>query len=86
MPIDSYVQLSPDGSGKQVDMDQVSTAAGASLYRQRAVLVGETGDVLQQLLEETRKQTNILIAIYRVLATANPEHDGVDVFNHDLVT
>jgi len=71
MPYDAQVQLAPDGQGKKVDMDQVATQAGDTVYRQRATLVGETGNILQDLLREARTQTRILRAILATLQMAN---------------
>jgi hypothetical protein len=78
MPIDSYVQIAPDSTGKKVDMDQVASAAGDTIYQQRATLVGETGNILQALLEQQHIQTNILAGIFKLLASSNPEFAGVD--------
>jgi len=85
MPIDSYVQIAPDSTGKKVDMDQVVSAAGDTIYRQRATLVGETGDILQALLEQQLIQTNILAGIFKVLASSNAEYAGVDPLDKDHV-
>ena len=63
MPQDSYIQVAPDGSGKQVDMDQVATAAGAQIYRQRADLVGLSAETLLDLLAVHRAQLKVLRAI-----------------------
>lgn len=60
---DSYVGVAPDGGGKLVDMDQVATAAGPVLYRQKAILVGDTGNALDELLTISRAQ----LAVSRAL-------------------
>ena len=83
MPLDSYTQVAPDSTGKKIDMDQVATAAGATLYREKAILVGETGDTLQLMLEEMQMHTNILTDIYKVLISSNPEFSGVDLLDKD---
>jgi len=86
MPIDSYVQVATDGAGKKVDMDQVATAGGDTIYRQRATLVGETGDILQSILDEQITQTRLLHAIFKVLISSNAEYSGVDPLDKDRIT
>jgi hypothetical protein len=83
MPIDSFVQVAPDGSGKQVDMAQTASAAGAIIYRQRAEIVGDAPASLQLLVELSMKQLAVLRAIYSVLANSSvTEEDFLnDVFN-----
>ena len=83
MPLDSYTQVAPDSTGKKIDMDQVATAAGPVLYREKAILVGETGDTLQLMLEEMQMHTNILTDIYKVLISSNPEFSGVEQLDRD---
>ena len=69
---DAQLQVAPDGAGKMVDMDLTSTAAGTAIYRQRAVLVGDTGNVLCELLANSRAQLAVLRAILETLqATSN---------------
>lgn len=70
MSIDAYVQVATDGSGKQIDMDQVSTAAGATLYRQRAVMVGIPAQVLDEMLELQRRQLACMRALLSTLGNA----------------
>ena len=72
---DAYIQVAPDGGGKLVDMDQVSTLAGATIYRQRAVLVGESGNALEELLTISRAQLAVSRAILANLLSSIP--DGV---------
>jgi rRNA processing protein Krr1/Pno1 len=83
MPLDAFTQLAPDSTGKKVDMDQVATAAGDTLYREKAILVGETGDALQLIAEEMQTHTKILTEIYKVLISSNPEFSGVDLLDKD---
>jgi hypothetical protein len=67
MPIDSYVQVAPDGSGKKIDMALTASAAGDTIYRQRAEIVGVNAEVLGELLELSRKQLACLRGIlYRL--------------------
>jgi hypothetical protein len=65
---DSFVSVAPDGYGKSVDMDQTATAAGPTIYRQRAVLVGLTNEQIDELLTLSRQQLAVLRAI---LASTN---------------
>lgn len=86
MPGDASIKVAPDSSdqyGKQVDMEAVATQAGTAIYRQRAILVGETGDVLQQVLAEQCVQTRILYSIYQVLVSSNIEYQGIDPLSTD---
>ncbi len=62
---DALLGVNPDGPGKSIDMDSVATQAGSLLYRQRANLVGQSGDVLDQLLVLSRSQLAVLRAILR---------------------
>jgi hypothetical protein len=64
---DSYVQVAPDSTGKLVDMEVVGTAAGL-VYRQRAVMVGDPADALQQLLTLNQQQLAVLRAILATLS------------------
>ena len=84
MAQDAFLQVALDGAGKRVDMDQVSTAANATVYRQRAVLVGETGDVLQQLLDVNLHQLACLRAILAIKRTDHVGAPGEDDFLRDL--
>lgn len=83
MPYDGFTQVAPDSTGKKIDMDVVSTTAGTTLYREKAILVGETGDTLQALLTEQVEQTRILMAILQVLISSSPEFAGVDPLDKD---
>jgi hypothetical protein len=82
MPNDSFIQVAPDNTeGKRVDMDLVASAAGATLYRQRAVLVGETGNDLQRLLAINTQQLAVLRAMLAILSessTANITESDFD--------
>ena len=60
---DSFVQLLPDSTGKQVDMETVSTNVAALLYQQRAKLVGDSADVLFNILQTNQKVLACLRAI-----------------------
>lgn len=84
MANDSFVQVAPDSSGKQVDMESLTTGAGAPLYRQRAVLVGDSADVLFQILSVQQRQLAVLRAL---LAHFNMNdtlpRDEADFYNLD---
>ena len=68
MPLDSFIKVAPDNAeGNAVDMDLVSTAAGINVRRQRAVLVGETGDLLQSIFLVQTQQLAVLRAILSTL-------------------
>jgi hypothetical protein len=84
MPYDDLVQLAADGTGKKVDMDKVSTAAGDTVYRQRAVMVGETFDLLQQLLLVNVQQLACLRAMLSILQADHPSALGELDFTQDL--
>lgn len=71
MANDSYVQVAPDSTGKQVDMELTGTAAGANIYRQRALLVGDPADVMQQLLVNSNANLAVLRAILTVLTVTS---------------
>jgi len=69
---DAQLQVAPDGAGKMVDMDLTSTAAGSAIYRQRAVLVGDTGNALCQLVANSNAMLAVMRAILETLqATSN---------------
>lgn len=85
MAIDTYVQVAPDSTGKQVDMEQVATTAGATLYRQRAVLMGDTPELLWQI----SKTLSELLAVNRaqlaiLAATSNVRIEEDDYYNRDF--
>lgn len=71
---DAFVQVAPDSTGKQVDMDQTANAAASTVYRQRAVLVGATDSQLDELLIIQRQTLSVLRAI---LASINSPTDTV---------
>lgn len=72
MPGDAYLQVAPDSTGKLVDMELVSTAAGQVLYRQRAILVGESGNALDELLALASAQLAVLRAILATMQQTVP--------------
>jgi hypothetical protein len=43
---DSFVQVSPDSSGKQIDAQAIQNAAGQTVYRQNIVL-GDPADITE---------------------------------------
>lgn len=68
MAYDSFVQVAPDSTGKMVDMDLVTTAAGALIYRQRAKIMGEEGDAIVQMLAIQQQTLSVLRAILATLS------------------
>jgi len=64
---DAQLQVAPDGAGKTIDMELTSTAAGSAIYRQRALLVGDSGTALLELLACNQQQLAVLRAILAVL-------------------
>lgn len=65
MPQDSYIQVAPNSSGSKIAMDQQVDAASRTVLVQRAILTGETGDLLRALLET---QQTILLTLQTMLA------------------
>ena len=63
MANDGQLTVAPDSTGKSVDMEIVSTGAGAAIYRQRALMVGDSADVLFQILSVQQKQLAVLRAL-----------------------
>jgi hypothetical protein len=85
VPIDSFIKVAPDNAeGNAVDMDLVSTAAGANVRRQRAVLVGETGDALQAIMLIQMQQLQVLRAMLAILRADHPGSLGEEDFSQDL--
>ena len=64
---DTFVQVAQDGTGKKVDMELVQTSSGTPIYSQRARLVGDSQDFLQQLYLANLQHTAILRAILATL-------------------
>jgi len=62
MAYDDFVQVAPDSTGKQVDMEQVVTGAG-TVRRQRAAIVGDTADALLEIRMLLRQLISIQLAI-----------------------
>jgi hypothetical protein len=85
MPYDSFIKVAPDNAeGNAVDMDLVATAAGVNVRRQRAVLVGETGDQFQALLLIQMQQLQVLRAMLTILRADHPGSLGEEDFAQDL--
>ena len=80
---DAYLQVAPDSTGKKVDMDQVSTAAGDTIYRQKAEMAGETFRLLESINKQLEIQTRILRVIFNVLASSNPEFSEADLMTRE---
>jgi hypothetical protein len=70
--MDGFVQVAPDGGGKKIDMDLVSSAADPQIYRQKAVLVGDTGAILDELLRVSRLQLKVLRCLLALTQESNP--------------
>jgi len=60
---DSFVQVQPDGPGKQLDTELVQTEAGNLIYTQRVRATGDLQDMIQQLYALHVRQLNVLLAI-----------------------
>lgn len=43
---DSYVQVAPDGTGKQIDSQSLTNAAGQTVYRQN-IVIGDPTDITE---------------------------------------
>lgn len=71
MPTDAYVQVAPDSTGKQVDMSQVSTAAGATIYRQRAEITGDVADAILAMNATMKLQLAVLRGILFALTNGD---------------
>ena len=80
---DSFVQVQPDGPGKQLDTEQVGTLAGSTIYTQRARLVGDSQDIIQQLLSINLAQLAALRAINANLKLLGGQADEDD-YTSDL--
>lgn len=68
MAQDAYVQVAADGVGKKVGMEQATDAFGNVIYLQKALLVGDPADVLNQILLCDRQILACLRALLRVMA------------------
>lgn len=76
---DAFVQVALDGSGKKMETALVrqqsadaTTGAPTEVHRQRAEIVGQAGDALDQLLAMNKMQVQLLQAILSNLnATSN---------------
>lgn len=73
---DGYVQVAPDSTGKQIDMGQVATSAGDTLYRQRAEIVGDVGAAILELLDTNKTQLAVLRGILFALTNGEVTEDN----------
>lgn len=64
---DAKIIVAPDSTGKSVDMELVQTGAGTSIYQQRARLVGDSQDFLQQLYLLNLQQLAVMRAMLATL-------------------
>lgn len=78
---DSYVQVAVDGNGKKVDMDLVSTEAGPSIYRQKAVLAGITAVLLNKIVE----QNMMMLALQRATLAVLNSMNNTDVSEENFI-
>ena len=82
---DSFIRVAPDSTdtvlGKTVDMDLVSTAAGASIYRQRADLTGDSMEALEEISIHLKQHTALLRAILATLGASSTASIGEDMFH-----
>lgn len=78
---DSFVQVAPDSSGKQIDMETVTTAAGPILYQQRARIVGDSAEAIFQILATNQK----ILAVMRALLALQNARNTTPVFEDDFL-
>jgi len=71
MPIETYVQVAPDSTGKKVEMEQGTQADGSTVYRQKAVLVGDPADAILAMRDELKIQTAVLRGILFALTNGD---------------
>ena len=84
MPYDDVLIVAPNNpEGVRVDMDRVSTAAGAVVLREKTEIVGISGEFIAELLVVNRKQLAVLRAILAQLnegsGTAFKEEDFYNI-------
>jgi hypothetical protein len=84
VPYDAYVQVARDNpEGKQVDMDLVATAAGSTIYRQRAVLVGDSAEILRSMLDTQMAMLACLRSLVAMAQIKNPGSGCEDEYRND---
>lgn len=72
---DSFIQVQPDSSGKQVDAELVQTTAGSAIYTQRARFVGTAQDVLDQIYFLALQKVTLLRMINSSLSVSMATED-----------
>jgi hypothetical protein len=76
---DDFVRVAPDSTGKLVDMgtrqslatDPTTGLPGTTVKVQRAEMVGESGDAIIELNENTKKLLAVMRAVLFVLSDGN---------------
>ena len=68
MAVDAYIGVAVDGAGKKVAMDQTVDAQGNTVYLQKALLIGDPADALNQIMLMNQQQLAVLRAILAVLS------------------
>jgi hypothetical protein len=82
MTTDTYTQVAPDNvSGKKISMEQIVDGLGNTALVERANIVGDSGEAIQQLLAMNRAQLMVLRAIHRVLSETSNSQAQEDDFN-----
>lgn len=74
--LNQYVQVAVDGAGKKVQMLVTTDGEGNTVYQQCAVLLGDTPDLLYQLVAHAKAQLAVSRAILATLsASSNAPYD-----------
>lgn len=82
MANDSYVIVAPDSTGKKVQMEVAYDAQLNATYLQKAILVGDPADALQNILATETQILAVLRAILSTLsATSNSPVNEEDFTN-----
>lgn len=76
MAQDAFIQVAPDGTGKQIDMTLTTTAAGATIYRQRAEIMDPVADAILQILATQKLILANLRGILQALSQGDITEDN----------
>jgi len=76
----SFVQVAPDGAGKQVMMDKQVLPDLTTGYMQQALLTGDPADAMQQMLAVQKQQLAVSRAILYVLTQTT----NFEVYSEDF--
>lgn len=80
MTTDAYVQVALDSTGKKVAMDQGTDAAGNTVYFQKALLIAQPADDLNDIRETNKQILLTLQAIFSLLSATTNVRVEVDDF------